>query len=765
MPTGRKVTSISMGVFDMNKMMTDLKSGVASELNVATMGPLESAVYKSDWTASRAYLRHVADVAARRELEAAAKAAQDQVMKAAKIKPDRSGDASSHKSARRDSPGLRSQLPDDDDAPERDVPAPTPGRVAARLLLARLFDQNPLVMERLKTSSPIVLVDVPDRDLFSRIAHQWRNVLSLEKLDLADLAQLSDGARREDADLIYFLTNEVLTEKHRQAADARAFSAIQLALPVLAITPGSVSHLSKVLLDAATDRLVLPPIDGALITRVIRIVTGKRCRETIPDNIVRHSGVHELLLAIRFDRTPAECIDNLGQLAQAKTTKLGARDLALDELHGLDEAVAWAKSTIVDIEAWRRGEIAWDALDAGIVVSGPPGTGKTLFAKVAASAMGLPLIAATLAKWQGSGEAHLGHLLRAMRKDFDEARAKAPAVVFIDELDSFPNRSALTHSHKDYVIEVVNSFIEQLDGIQGRQGLIFIGATNDVSRCDPAIVRSGRLNRIIKVRLPEPGDIEKMMRVRLRGELADQSLEEISLLAIGSSGADVERFVKDARRFARHEERTLSAMDLRHAVLGGDEDVAPEQLERASVHEAGHIIIGVIHNGPKDIQAVVAGARDRAGFVAARHPNFTAGTLEEYRRMLQGLLAGRAAEELEMGAAGNGAGGSRDSDLALATRIAAALVGSFGHVGPHPLLFLAENFDTYAILDHAYLRVAAHQELAAAFEEAKRILGQHRNALTEVAGLLKTRGRIDGIEVAQIIEASATTGVQPTLND
>ena len=75
MPTGHKVTSISMAVFDMNKMMTDLRSGLASELNAATMGPLESAVYKSDWTASRAYLRHVADVAARRELEAAAKAA------------------------------------------------------------------------------------------------------------------------------------------------------------------------------------------------------------------------------------------------------------------------------------------------------------------------------------------------------------------------------------------------------------------------------------------------------------------------------------------------------------------------------------------------------------------------------------------------------------------------------------------------------------------------------------------------------------------
>jgi cell division protease FtsH len=748
-----------------NKMVTDVNDGIASALSAVPMGPLEFAVYKADWMASRAYLRHVADVAARRELEAAAKAAQDQIMKAAGVKPDRSGDASSHQSTRTDSSGRRSALPDDDDAPERDVPAPTPGRVAARLLLARLFDRNPLVMEKMKTSSPIVLVDVPDRDLFSRIAHQWKNVLSLEKLELANLAQLSDGARREDIDLIYFLTNEIVPEKNRQAADARAFSAIQLALPVLAITPGSVAHLSKVLLDAATDRLILPPIDAPLIMRVIRIVTGKTCRETIPQDIVRHIGVHELLLAIRFDRTPAECVDNIRQLAATKNTKLGSRDLTLDELHGLDEAVAWAKSTIVDIEAWRRGEIAWDALDAGIVVSGPPGTGKTLFAKLASSAMGLPLIAATLAKWQGSGEAHLGHLLRAMRKDFDEARAKAPAVIFIDELDSFPNRSGLTHSYKDYVIEVVNAFIEQLDGIQGRQGLIFIGATNDVSRCDPAIVRSGRLNRIIKVRLPEPRDIEKMLRVRLRGELADESLEEISLLAIGSSGADVERIVKDARRFARHEERTLSPLDLRHAVLGSDEDVSPEQLERASVHEAGHIIIAVIHNGPKDIHAVVAGSRDSAGFVAARHPEFMAGTLEEYRRTLQGLLAGRAAEELEMGAAGSGAGGSRTSDLALATRIAAAMVGSFGHVGPHPLLFLADHFETYSILDHAYLRAAAHQELSAAFEEAKRVLEQHRTALKQVSTVLQTRGRIDGIEVAEIIEAATASDVQPTFQN
>jgi cell division protease FtsH len=101
--------------------------------------------------------------------------------------------------------------------------------------------------------------------------------------------------------------------------------------------------------------------------------------------------------------------------------------------------------------------------------------------------------------------------------------------------------------------------------------------------------------------------------------------------------------------------------------------------------------------------------------------------------VLQCLLAGRAAEELEFSAAGSGAGGSLGSDLDQATRVAAALVGSFGHAGPHPLLFLAERHRTHDILDHADLRAAAHQELAAALEEAKRLLGEHRSALRKVA--------------------------------
>jgi cell division protease FtsH len=734
-----------------------IAAAVPRKASVDPMGPLELAVYKSDLKASQAYLRHVKEVASRREREAAV---QNENTKSAGRKHVRAAGDEAGKTSRRGFAALRKSTPDGDEdegAPERDVEAPTPGRVTARLLLARLFDENPRALEEFHAASPVVIVDVSDRAMHGRIAHQWKDVLAMTKLRLADFSKLSDGTKREDYDAIFAVANNALSLTDRGAADQRAFVAVQLALPILAITPSAESHLSKVLLDAAAHRLMLPPIDAALINRVISIVCGKPCKKVIPDRAAAAIGLHELLLSIRFDRTPAQCVERLLQLVSAKGAKRGSRDLSLDELHGLDEAVEWAKSTIVDLEAWRRGEIAWDAIDAGVVLDGPAGTGKTTFAKVAADAMGLPLITATLAKWQASGEAHLGHLLRAMRKDFDDARSKAEgAVVFVDELDSFPNRAALTHSHKDYVIEVVNGFIEQLDGLQGRQKLIFIAATNDVRRCDPAIVRAGRFNRIVSVRLPGPADIEKMMRVRLRGDLKDEALEEMSLLAVGSSGADVERIIKDARRQTRQEERPLSITDVRHAILGSKEELSAEELERAAIHEAGHIVMAVVQGGPEDIHAVVARSRRSSGFVMSKNREPLAGTLDEYRLVLQCLLAGRAAEELEFSAAGSGAGGGVGSDLDQATRVAAALVGSLGHAGPHPLLYLGERHRTDLILDHVYLRTAAHQELLGALEEAKRILSERRGALKEVAARLRARGRIDGHEVERILAVSTT---------
>jgi cell division protease FtsH len=715
------------------------------------MGRQELAVYRRDFKASLAYHRHVAAVAARRELEAAAKAAQEEIMKAASGR----GGVAAAKAARGSLDRLRnsSAFGEGEDDVERHVEAPTPGRAAARLLLARLFDQNQMLASEFHTGSPVVVMEVSDRAMLGRVSHQWQDALGLETMTFADIARLSDSVRREDQDALQIVVHEPVAVKDRPAADTRAFSAVQLALPIIAICPQTSGHISKVLTDAATHRLVLPRLDASLITRVIAVATGKRCRATLSEKLVRETGLHELLLAVRFDRTPEECLEALAKLAESKLAKKESRDLTLDQLHGVDEAVDWAKSMIRDLESWRRGEIGWDAIDAGVIFDGPPGTGKTTLARVIAAESGLSLVSATLAQWQGSGEGHLGHLLRAMRKDFDDARAKAPCIFFIDEIDSFPSRGSITHAYKDYVTEVVNAFIEQLDGIGGRQGLIFIGATNDVTRCDPAIVRSGRLNRIIRIGLPGPQDIEKMLRVRLRDELAAEELDEIALLALGSTGADIERIVKDASRIARHAERALMLTDLRAAITG-DEELPADLLGRMAVHEAGHTLVTVIEEGPEGVHAVLGGTGDVAGFMTALNPARNAGTAEDCRRLLRKVLAGRAAEEVVFGAGGNGVGGIADrSDLAVATRVAAAMAGSYGHAGPHPLVFIADHRDTAAIIDSFYMREFIQKELDAALRQAKALLSKHRAALDEAARLLLSKKRITGAEVASMIEA------------
>jgi ATP-dependent Zn protease len=535
--------------------------------------------------------------------------------------------------------------------------------------------------------------------------------------------------------------------------ESEALSALSLALPLIAISPNAETHLPEALLKSQRIRLTFPPLDPVTIGRAIRIVTGKRCRELLDAQTVARITLVDLVVAVRFDRSPSECMAELRRLAAEKLERKGGRGISLDELHGMDDAVAWARSTIRDLDAWRRGEIPWSALDPGVCLVGPPGTGKTLFAECFARAAGLPLVACSLAQWQSADEGHLGHLLRAMRRDFDFARAQAPCVLFTDEIDSFADRSKLRHAHADYVVEVVNGFIAQLDGIAGREGLIYLAASNDLSRCDPAILRSGRLNRIIRIGLPDARDLERMFRVRLAGRLAGEDLEEICLLALGSTGADVERITNDALRFARHADRALELADLRRALVDR-EDRDSSEVRRCAIHEAGHVVTEIVHFGHEaDVHASIVRSGNRGGAtVRTQTPPF-AGTYSDYQYRLQVLLAGRIAEEIMLGEASHGAGGTRGSDLQQATALAAAMVGSLGMAGPKHLLFFASHEDTDELLSYVDVRLAAHAELTRAAEACRSTLLEHRAALEEIASTLLRAGRIDGISAADMIRA------------
>jgi cell division protease FtsH len=729
------------------------------------MGSLETQEYKKEWRAAYRYRAHLEHAAAERKHELMIKQLEvDAIGAAEKAMRDTGGKPRDGTS--RGLPSLRDELrPDDEDEEEERrvrsdkkgaAPAPvTSGRVAAQLLFARLFDARPELHQAIKASAPVIIIDVPDGDLMDRVVSTWKDVLFSDTTRL--LKASGRTSHREDYDAVYLVVKEQPKAKDKQTAQAEALSGLSLALPFVAISPLGTTHLAEALIKSCTARLEMPRIDAVTIMRVIRIVTGKPCRDLLEADAAAKTGLEDLIIAVRFDRTPAACMAELRRLAAEKEASKKSRDLTLDQLHGMAEAVGWAKSTIADINAWRAGEITWDAVNSSVALTGPPGTGKTTFAKVFAGDAGnLPLILGSLAKWQSSGEAHLGHLLRAMRQDFDAARAQAPSVLFIDEIDSFPDRAGVTHAHRDYVIEVVNALLEQVDGIAaGRDGIILIGASNDLSRCDPALLRAGRFNHIVKISLPHPGELEKMLRVRLGSDLRDEDLRAVSELAIGMTGADIEKVVNDAKRVARQATRNLTISDLRQALV--EEDDRPAELQfRSCVHEASHIVVDVIHNGPEDIFATAAVVAGHAGASVRMKLAPRAGTYDDYCKALEIILAGRIGEEMVFGAGSHGAGGASGSDLERATTLAAAMAGSFGLTGPTPLIYLGPAKDAHGFVSLDDIRGAVNAELVQAAKSCRALLELRRESVIQVANHLSEFKRIDGAEVARILDGEAS---------
>lgn len=639
---------------------------------------------------------------------------------------------------------------------------PPANHCAVRLMMAALMDANPDMMTGLLEGNAFVCIDVPDAAAMAILKKRWKDVLLPAHWRTADFASGSLPAMRPDYDAVSMIIDEPVKPRDVAARDAHALTAYQSALPLIAITPNARSFMAPLLCGAADFRLEFPPMNELIIRLTIEIVTGEAFAGAIDPELVRQTGLDALALAVRVDRNADECVRTLEKLAAAKTTNRESRDIRLDQLFGMDEAVAWARSTIKDLKAWRRGAIGWNSISAGICLTGPPGTGKTSFARIFATEAKIPLISATLGGWQGSGEGHLGHLLRAMQADFAKAREQAPSAMFIDEIDTFPDRNSVSHSHRDYVVEVVNSFIAELDGLTGRTGIIFIGATNAVERCDPAILRSGRLGKIIPIGLPNLRDLEKMYRVRLQGDLADADISEVCLMSLGSTGADVEAIVADARRAARHASRELLMSDLFDAARGGSTELPADLLRRAAVHEAGHVLVEVLLDGPAGVHARVGATAGAAGFVVREGRAENSGTYSDYAKMLQVTLAGRAAEEVLLDGPSHGGGGSADSDLAVATRTVCAMFGSIGLGGPHPLVYLGPRYDTEKILSTGYMRAAVQAELAKTADAVRSLLIGHRAALEEIAAHLLAYRRIEGARVAEIIRTtSRSENAQP----
>ncbi|MGO7779245.1 AAA family ATPase [Rhizobium ruizarguesonis] len=424
----------------------------------------------------------------------------------------------------------------------------------------------------------------------------------------------------------------------------------------------------------------------------------------------------------------------------------------LEELEGYGDARDWGLALADDIRGWQRNEIRWSEVDRGILLSGPPGSGKTLFASALARTCGIEIVATSVSRWQSAG--HLGDMLRAMRMSFQEAAAKRPCVLFLDELDSIGDRAAFRGDHVHYSTQVVNGLLELVDGHDRLEGVVLVGASNFPERIDAALLRAGRLDRHVVIPLPGAEARRSLCRRFISNDMSESDVDTIVQATPGFSGADFERVGREVRRRARRD-GTEVTVGLALSVLPPALKIEGERRRTVAVHEAGHAIVG-IHLKIGRLDSLVVARDVRGSGVAAGFANFVLDSDVERDRQtflsqIAMLLGGRLAEEVILGSAYEGSGGE-GSDIHKATDLATLMEVQFG-MGEALGYFRAI---TSADLDDLRRRIPAVRErvemvLLKQWKRARAIVEEYAEIIELVASQLSARGRIEGAEVERLM--------------
>ena len=444
-----------------------------------------------------------------------------------------------------------------------------------------------------------------------------------------------------------------------------------------------------------------------------------------------------------------------------KETGITFKDVA-----GEDEA----KESLVEVVDFLHNPAKYSKIGArlpkGALLVGPPGTGKTLLAKAVAGEAHVPFFSLA-----GSDfiELYVGVGASRVRKLFEEAEKHAPCIVFIDEIDAIGrSRDSKYGGGNEEREQTLNQLLSEMDGFDGKKGIIILAATNRPEILDKALLRPGRFDRRVIVDKPDLKGRVDILRVHAKDVLMDDSvnLEEIALATSGAVGSDLANMINEAAINAVKEGREfVSQKDLFSAVevvLVGKEKkdriMSKEERRIVSYHETGHALIAALQKNSEPVQKITIVPRTMGalGYVMqVPEEEKYLNTQAELHDMLVGLLGGRAAEEIVFDTVTTGA----SNDIEKATNIARAMVTQYGMSKRFGLMGLetveSKYLDGRTAMNCSDVTAAAVDDevmkiLKESYKEAKKMLKENRELMDKLAEHLIEKETITGKEFMKI---------------
>nr|WTB33948.1 ATP-dependent zinc metalloprotease FtsH [Streptomyces sp. NBC_00830] len=446
----------------------------------------------------------------------------------------------------------------------------------------------------------------------------------------------------------------------------------------------------------------------------------------------------------------------LGRKAPPRPVELeGAKRTTFEDVAGIDEVEGELNDVVDFLKNPQEYRKMGARMPGGVLLAGLPGTGKTLLARAVAGEAGVPFFSASASEFI---EMIVGVGASRVRELFAEARKVAPAIVFIDEIDTIGRArgGGSGMGGHDEREQTLNQILTEMDGFSGSEGVVVLAATNRADVLDPALTRPGRFDRIVQVSPPDRGGREAILKIHTRQIplSEDVSLGQVARTTPGMTGADLANLANEAALLAvKRKKSEVNQADLSDALekvqLGAERPLVmpEEERRRTAYHESGHALLGMLQPGADPVRKVTIVPRGRALGVTLSTPEADkyAYTEDYLRGRIIGALGGMAAEHVVYGVVTTGS----ESDLEQVTSLARGMVGRWGmseRVGrltaipgdAQQAYGLSAAPATLDAVDHEMRRIVDE-----CYIEAQRLLREHREKLDALASALLQNETLD----------------------